>query len=257
MKYFILVSSNQNGLAIANHLGLNKETTRFIMDYTDTDDYEEYTKPYENLVVIARYVRTYCSGGLKQNEYDRIYHEAFDGRVYVRNGDNLSLRSSSLIDGRVPVPFSTLSVPDFLSEEGRAFAFNFDGAPLFNKFEQTQILFERRLKTLIPIHYLVGDISQDLLECSYNEDEVRELWVNDGLNDYLEKGLDGTYNNCTKKFIEKYKIKNNDLQSHLTQAVRLANGWPENWTEEYKDLAPLTEKELDIIKDWEVTHLKL
>lgn len=102
----------------------------------------------------------------------------------------------------------------------------------------------------ILIHELVGDLSQDLEECSYNEHDVR-TWLNDReafLSQYEFALKDRPHvvddlNKC-------YAVTNGEeLYSLLVAVVRKYRGWPVNWSSRKKDLDPLTPAELKLIEE--------
>jgi hypothetical protein len=85
----------------------------------------------------------------------------------------------------------------------------------------------------------IGDLSQDLLECSYNEDEVREAWVNGNLNEYaLYKLVE--YPDRLKH----YRREDGKYSEQLTAYVAMHGGWAPNWGPE---ISPLSDKEQAVV----------
>lgn len=94
---------------------------------------------------------------------------------------------------------------------------------------------------LIPKGYLweyIGDLSQDLLECSYNEDDIRSMWrrgtidqeVRDTLSDYPSK-------------LGNWIREDGQYSDQLTAFVIQFGGWSPNW-----GYYPLSEEQL---KEWD------
>lgn len=98
------------------------------------------------------------------------------------------------------------------------------------------------------IHEYVGDLSQELEECSYNEFSIRHYLNNpDTLISHFE-WIEKDRHWSTDRLKERYGIKNaQECYDLLLALVKKFNGWPVNWSSEPEDLDPLTEKERDLI----------
>lgn len=85
----------------------------------------------------------------------------------------------------------------------------------------------------------IGDLSQDLLECSYNEADIRHIWV---------KGqLDKDVADMLRKYphrLEHYRREDGRYSDQLTALVILAGGWTSNYGPE---VIPLTPQEQIIV----------
>lgn len=85
----------------------------------------------------------------------------------------------------------------------------------------------------------IGDLSQDILECSYNEDEIRELWVNGGLQEWIDR--------VQKEYpwrLKGYDFYKPNYINLLIALVSLAKGWTPGWG---PDIVPLTPEEQKIV----------
>lgn len=79
--------------------------------------------------------------------------------------------------------------------------------------------------SVVLLHELIGDISQDFDECSYNEDSVYGYWVNGALNKaYQEATASKHY-----EVLEGYKLFDDDYDGLMTFLVKESNGWPANY----------------------------
>lgn len=94
-----------------------------------------------------------------------------------------------------------------------------------------------------PVHELVGCLSEGLLMCSYNEDEIREIWKEGRLNAEIHERLDTLDKRRFDDLLRGWVVQNDDYQSLLTQKVKEAGGWPVDWSSAPEDLAPLGKKE--------------
>lgn len=98
----------------------------------------------------------------------------------------------------------------------------------------------------ILIHEYVGDLSQELLECSYNEDEIRWLWNNGTLRDQYDR-ISSSCPARIKGLSEMYGIANSqECQDLMTQLVKKYNGWPVDY--DSVNLGALTEQEVNKLK---------
>jgi hypothetical protein len=98
----------------------------------------------------------------------------------------------------------------------------------------------------LPIHELVGEYSQDVLLCGYNEDDVRQLWNKGELNECYLRATESEMNGDWITQGIHAKIKG-DWQTIITLAVIKAKGWPVEWSSEPESLDTLTEAEMCII----------
>ena len=63
---------------------------------------------------------------------------------------------------------------------------------------------------------LVGDLSEGLLLCSYNEDDIREYWNKGTLNQLLEENKEHLH----RVNLESYLPADRDVQSLLTFLIK-------------------------------------
>lgn len=87
-----------------------------------------------------------------------------------------------------------------------------------------------------PLHMLIGDISQDINDCSYNEEDVREMWNNGTLNEAIAARL--------KEYpwqFEHWTREDGDYDSLVTYLVKMTGGWHKDWG---TAVSPLTAKEI-------------
>ena len=79
----------------------------------------------------------------------------------------------------------------------------------------------------------IGDLSQDILECSYNEADIRERWVKGGIDqDALE---------MLKVYhwrLEGWRREDNLYSDMLTALVILHGGWAPDWGPFVEALTP-------------------
>jgi hypothetical protein len=75
-----------------------------------------------------------------------------------------------------------------------------------------------------PLWEYIGDLSQDVLECSYNEDDIRQMWVAGTLNDDVLRTLDEYPGRLSG-----YRRDDNRYADQLTAYVVQFGGWSPNW----------------------------
>jgi hypothetical protein len=109
-----------------------------------------------------------------------------------------------------------------------------------------------------PLWEYIGDLSQDVLECSYNQADIRSMWVNGRLDYWVLRTL--------KEYhwrLERWKREDSLYSDQLTAMVVQFGGWsphwgwvvPTEWTVEDWDpegppkpeVSPLTDKEQAIV----------
>lgn len=70
----------------------------------------------------------------------------------------------------------------------------------------------------------IGDLSQDILECSYNEDDIRQLWVNGRIDEEVQRTL-GVY----PWRLEGWRREDGRYSDLLTVLVIQYGGWSQHW----------------------------
>lgn len=111
----------------------------------------------------------------------------------------------------------------------------------------------------------IGDLSQDILECSYNEDDIRRMWVNGQINEEVKKTLeqydwrlkswrreDGRYSDLMTALVIQYGGWSPDWSFDT-----LINWSPIEWGEEgppKKNIDPLTPVEQAIVDAFLLDH---
>lgn len=100
-----------------------------------------------------------------------------------------------------------------------------------------------------PLHELIGDLSEGILSCSYNEDHIRLMW-NEGQINQAVKDLSQWEKPRFDSLLSGWEVVNEDYQTLLTQKVVEAGGWAPNWSSLPEDLSALTEQELRLIRAW-------
>ena len=108
---------------------------------------------------------------------------------------------------------------------------------------------EIKTKARYDIGCLIGDLSQDFYECSYNDDDVYLAWRNGSLNEHWTKYMDdvrkdttlrtGTMNHLFKIYLPDDPL---NWEGLLETLYNLAEGWPIDWLSNYK-----THEELALI----------
>ena len=98
-------------------------------------------------------------------------------------------------------------------------------------------------------HELIGDISQDILYCSYNEDEVRELWNKGVLNALIKERSD---QNPSEMLLKDWLIEDGDYESYITYLAKLSNGWPIDYNSDVNSYAPLTHQERTRVDEFDM-----
>lgn len=79
----------------------------------------------------------------------------------------------------------------------------------------------------------IGDLSQDILECSYNEDEIRQLWVNGRIDSEAEYTLTEY-----PWRLEGWRREDGQYSNQLTALVILHRGWAPHYSVEVDPLKP-------------------
>lgn len=107
---------------------------------------------------------------------------------------------------------------------------------------------EMRLVNAANVHELIGDLSEGVISCSYNEDDIRRMWRNRTLNYRVQflKKLGGEYERFKGQMGDDYQEDGN-YQDLLTCRIGDAGGWPTGWGSAAADLDPLTKEELTMI----------
>lgn len=124
----------------------------------------------------------------------------------------------------------------------------------FHIFEDGEWLFRPNEDHLL-FGELIGDISQDVMECSYNDDWVLELWQTKQLNDRL-RNLDKWahhrfFDKMPEADIARYKELSEsdtiDWEMVFDKLYVLCEGWPTGWLSDFTKL-----ENLDTSYDWAV-----
>lgn len=79
----------------------------------------------------------------------------------------------------------------------------------------------------------IGDLSQDILECSYNEDDIRERWVKGGIDQDAREMLE-----IYHWRLEGWRREDKQYSDMLTAFVILHGGWATHWGPEIDTLTP-------------------
>jgi hypothetical protein len=98
---------------------------------------------------------------------------------------------------------------------------------------------------VIALYEWIGDFSQSIYECSYNEDEVRHAWINYTLNEQVLNCMAGNEMIVKERMGQLYQEDGN-YQDTLTRLVKAVGAWTPEWG--YVILSPLTEQERSIIR---------
>ena len=85
----------------------------------------------------------------------------------------------------------------------------------------------------------IGDLSQDLLECSYNEKDIREMWANGQLDERVRQ--------CLKEYPDRlghWRCVGDGYQDVMTALVKKHGGWAPNYDQ---TVTPLTSREQVVV----------
>lgn len=104
-----------------------------------------------------------------------------------------------------------------------------------------------------PVHELIGTLSEGIIWCSYNEDDIREMWKTRTLNQRISE-LDRFDKERFDDMAICWVVKNDDYQSLLTEKIIEAGGWPKTWSSARKDLSPLSKKEITMCVEWKLNR---
>lgn len=85
----------------------------------------------------------------------------------------------------------------------------------------------------------IGDLSEGVLSCSFNDDEVLQLALNGGLNEQIEHVCSYERERCMG-LIGSYNPPEGDYQAEFLRQLTALRGWPEGW---YAPFTPLCELE--------------
>lgn len=99
------------------------------------------------------------------------------------------------------------------------------------------------------VHELIGDLSEGLLSCSYNEADIRLMWNNNSLDrrvQFYKAEMPHEYQRFQQQMGSEYLVDGN-YQDLVTRRIGLAGGWPCQWSSVLKDLDPLTPKEKEMV----------
>lgn len=97
---------------------------------------------------------------------------------------------------------------------------------------------------------IVGDLSEGLLACSYNEDEIRSYWANGELNSLLQKRKV----ELQRVNLESHLPEDRDVQSLLTFFIKRWGSWPVHHEHRSPSLSTnLTDLELKMVEDFDDT----
>lgn len=75
-----------------------------------------------------------------------------------------------------------------------------------------------------PLWKYIGDLSQDVLDCSYNEEDIREMWVKGTLDNWVEHALI-----AYPWRLKRYHREDRKYSDMLTAYVVLHRGWAKEW----------------------------
>lgn len=104
---------------------------------------------------------------------------------------------------------------------------------------------EIQAKARYDLGCLIGDLSQDVYECSYNDFDVYVGWKSKTLNSYWSGMADSFKDNLRtphnrQLFIEYHNKPGWDWEALLDSLYELAQGWPTDWLATYKTLDELS-----------------
>jgi hypothetical protein len=103
------------------------------------------------------------------------------------------------------------------------------------------------------LHELVGDLSESLLFCSYNDDQIREMWVNGTINERLKE-----CESIDRTSLHEYIPADGDIRSLMTFLLKQEKYWPGDY-QRAKLFGPtnLTAEELKILEDFDsIAYIK-
>lgn len=98
---------------------------------------------------------------------------------------------------------------------------------------------EIQKKARYDLGYLIGDLSQDVYECSYNDFDVYVGWKSKTLNSYWSEMSESFKDNLRtphnrQLFIEYCNKPGWDWEALLDGLYEKAQGWPTDWLDSYK-----------------------
>ena len=102
----------------------------------------------------------------------------------------------------------------------------------------------------ILVHEFVGDYSQDVLYCSYNDEDVRHHWNAGTINREIAHMLESTEGRGCGMFPD-YRLRDSDYQSLLTALVKIYNLWPNQW-QSHPPSSPLTQPERQVVDSFDL-----
>jgi hypothetical protein len=86
---------------------------------------------------------------------------------------------------------------------------------------------------------LLGDISQDFLACSYNEDEIRGMWRTGTLNEWAKDSAPNySSQSAVTQLAKAYGCTDGNWQRLLSQVVQHYQGWSVDY--DHCKVSPLT-----------------
>ncbi len=102
-------------------------------------------------------------------------------------------------------------------------------------------------------HELVGDLSESLLFCSYNEDHIREMWVNGTINERVKE-----CESIDRTSLREYIPADGDIRSLMTFLLKQEKHWPVDYQcAKLFDPTNLTAEELKILEDFDsIAYIK-
>jgi hypothetical protein len=80
----------------------------------------------------------------------------------------------------------------------------------------------------------IGDLSQDILECSYNEDDVRQMWVNGRIDQDVAEMLE-----LYHWRLEGWRREDNRYSDLLTALVIRHGGWAPHYGTDVDPIKPV------------------
>jgi hypothetical protein len=101
-------------------------------------------------------------------------------------------------------------------------------------------------KARYDIGCLIGDLSQDFYECSYNDFDVFVAWKSKDLNahwermDEISKEVTLRTGGMAQLFVEYLPGRSYDWEALLDRLYELAQGWPTDWLATYQTLEELS-----------------
>ncbi|QVD49210.1 hypothetical protein LUCX_140 [Xanthomonas phage vB_XciM_LucasX] len=116
------------------------------------------------------------------------------------------------------------------------------GSEHVEDYEALWLLIDRfgnKLDDIMATYELVRDLSEGALFCSYNEDDIRQMWLDGTLNEYI-KNLDHLELERFKSQLGSNFCEDGDYEALLTKRIATINGWPTQWSYGPNDLDPLT-----------------